>query len=716
MRPYTWVSLRAVLWAAIAGSALAQDPKPQASPDVVFPAGVEQVTVDVLVLDGRGQPVEGLRREDFTVKEDGRAQAITAFEAVRVPEFAPTPSRTRVSTNVLARPAVERSFVIVFDDANITQYSTARARQAMSEFIRKGLGPGDEVMIVPTTGGAWWTGRSPSDRESLLAYVQRLEGKYRPDAGAGRIWDHEAMAIWMGRDPQVLSQVARRWFENNLIPESYPSADRQTRADLDVSPGLALIRAKAQEVYRSAVGRLRLTLDVLARVAESLDQLRGRKNLLLVSEGFIMDPSQPEFRQVVQAARRANAAIHFLDAGGAEGAVGKAGMPGGNAESGRGVEERDTTTVLALAVRATEGARSVAADTGGSVVPATGGLGDAMARIAQESRAYYLIGYNSTNTKRDGSFRKLSVEVARPGVDIRARRGYYAPKDGEQRKEDPDRLDPRVRAALDAPVAAAALPLRLTSYMSGAAVSGKMPVLLLAEADVAALGLEPKGGKVSAALETYLVVHARDTGELQKQEKLMELDVPAEHWDQVRRGGVAVRRELELAPGVYQARLLVRHRESGRLGTVRHEFEVPRPQGLRTSTPVLTDTFQAGSAEALPRPVPVARRVFPAGSRLGYAYEVYGASPDPVAGGPKVSAGYVVRKADGTAVASGPTRPLKPAGLDRLGQVVLFMAPAEPGDYEFVLDVRDEAGAVGVQVVDPFTLVAAPPRGPGGQP
>jgi VWFA-related protein len=352
------------------GLGLAQAQAPQPSPDVVFPADVEQVTVDVLVLDKQGKPVEGLKREDFTVKEDGRAQSISAFEAVSVPESAPTPARTRVSTNTIPRPAVERTFVIVWDDANITQYSTERARSAVSDFIRQGLRAGDEVMVAPTTGGAWWTGRLPQDRDSLLVYVGKLEGKYRPEQGAGRIWDHEAMAIWMGRDPQMLSFVARRWFENNIIPESFPTDD-EVRGALDVSPGLALIRSKAGETYRAAVGRLRLTLDTVSRVAEALAPIRGRKNLLMVSEGFIMDSTQSEFREVVRAARRANAAVHYLDARGPAGAFGQSGMPGGGAEFGRDVEERDSTTLLALAALSVEGARSVALDTGGSIVPGT---------------------------------------------------------------------------------------------------------------------------------------------------------------------------------------------------------------------------------------------------------------------------------------------------------------------------------------------------------
>lgn len=689
-----------LLLASSAATVQAQAPQP--SPDVVFPADVEQVTVDVLVLDKQGKPVQGLKREDFTVKEDGRAQTISAFEAVAVPESAPTPTRTRVSSNTLPRPAVERTFVIVWDDANITQYSTDRARRAVSEFIREGLRDGDEVMVAPTAGGAWWIGRLPKDRDSLLAYVGRQQGLYRPDQTAARIWDHEAMAIWMGRDPQMLSYVARRWYENNLIPESYPTED-DARGSLDVTPGLAQIRAASGQVYRAAVTRLRLTLDTLSRVADALEPIRGRKNLLMVSEGFIMDSSQPEFREVVRASRRANAAVHYLDARGAEGALGQPGMPGGSAEFGRDVEERDATTVLALAQQSVEGARSVALDTGGSIVPSTSGLAKEMARIADESRAYYLIGFNSSNVKRDGGYRKLAVQVARPDAEVRARRGYYAPKDGEQRKADPDKLAPQVRAGLDAPVAADGVPLRLVSYVLGAP-SEKTAVLLVAEAEVGGLGLSPKDGKVAAAFDTYVVVHARDSGQIYKQEKLLELDVPEQYWPQVLQGGIAMRRDFELPPGAYQARLLVRDKSSGRLGTVLHEFEVTAAKGLRTSTPIFTDTFQAASANELPRPVPVAHRTFRPGARLGWAYEVFGAQPDPAAGGPKVSASYVVRKADGTVVSNGPTRPLKPAGLSQVSQVVVFAAPQQAGDYEFALEVRDEAGGVATQVVEPFTV------------
>lgn len=699
----------AALAAAAATAAPAQSPRPAPEPSpAVFASGVEMVTVDAVVLGQDGRPVEGLKAGDFVVKEDGKAQAVTAFEASLLAESAPTEvaSRSRISTNAAPPPRAERLFAVVFDDANLTQYTSPRARQAIVDLIREGLRDGDQVTVVPTAGGAWWTGRLPEDRERLLAFVGRLEGKWRPSTGADRIWDHEAMAITLGRDPKMMAYVARRYFENNLIPESYPSYDAVVARELDVSPGLALIRMKAQETYTAATSRLRATLDTLARVADSLAPVRGRKNILLVSEGFILDRSQTEFRELVQAARRGNTAVHFLDAKGPEGFLGQPGMPGGSADQGRDVEEQDTSTVWALAGLSVEGSRSVASDTGGTVVPATAGLARAMARIVEQSRAYYLLGYVSSNKKRDGHYRKIEVAVSRPGLEVQARRGYYAPREGEVRKPDPDRLEPAVRAALDAPFASGALPLRLTSYVFGPAPEGKVQVVLAAEVDVASLGLVPRGGRVSLALDTFVLVDARDAAQAARQQKLLEMDLPEAHLEQVRRGGVPIAREFQLAPGPYQARLLVRDKASGRLGSVRHEFEVPEPGRLRVSTPILTDGFQTGGPSGPPRPMPVAHRAFRAGSRLGYAFEVHGAAPDPVAGGPRVKASHVVRSADGREVLSSASRPLTAAAVGAApSQLVLFEAPAQPGDYSVELKVVDEAGGQTLDVTDPFTVV-----------
>lgn len=559
-------------------------------------------------------------------------------------------------------------------------------------------------MVVPTAGGSWWTGRIPEDRDSLLARIDAMKGRYRPATGPDRIWDHEAIAIANGRDPQVLGIVARRFFDNGVIADN--ADPNQSLRNLDMSPGLSIVRIRAQETYRAAIARLKLTLGTLTRVATALEAGRGRKEVLLVSEGFAMDQSQPEFRQLVQAARRSNSAIHFLDARAAGGMIGQAGMPGGGAEFGRSPSDQDATTVLALTSQAVEGARSIAIDTGGSVVPSSNGLGREMARIAQESRAYYLLGYAPTNARRDGSFRKVTVDVTRPGrYEVRARRGYYASKAKDDRVVDKkDLLDPQVRASLDAPFTAAPIPLRLTNYVTGGGAAGKVPVFLLGEADVAGLHLEREGDRLRTVLETFFVVQPRGEGTPAQQEKLVEVAVPEAQLEVVRRSGIPLGVQLDLAPGVYQARLVVRERDTGRLGTVRHEFEVQAPSGLRLSSPILTDSFHAAKAGDLPRPVPVARRSFARGARLGVAHEIYGASTDPATGRPNLTSSYLVRSADGASVATGPKHPLQAAGAESVAQMIVVMAPAEAGDYEFVLTVTDEVAGATVEAIEPFTV------------
>lgn len=698
-----WLAIAGLLIGSQAGS---QDPAPN-QPAPEFPAGVEVVVVDVVVLDKEGNPIEDLRREDFKVREDGQPQTATSFEPVSIRESpaSPPPSLTRVSTNGAPTPRPERHFVIVFDDLHLTAYTAPRAREAARAFIETSLGDGDVATLVRTAGGAWWTERLPEGRADLLAVVDRLESKRQPDSGVGRLSDFEALQIHFNRDRQALAQVARRYFENGLIVEAVPQ-DAQIRRELDVSPGLSLIRAKATQTYTELVGRLRGSLDALERVAASLAGTRGRKVVLVLSDGFVFDQTQPEFRELVQAARRANAAVYFVDARGQDGGLGQPGLPGGGAEFGRAAEEQDATSLLAQTSREIEGARSVAVDTGGSIITGTNRLMQGMQRIAAESRTYYLLGYTSSNTRRDGKFRKIDIAVSRPDVQVRARRGYYAPKDGEVPRRGEGDLDPRVRATLDAPAGVAGIPLRMTSYVVGPAEDGKVTVLLAAEADVRAIDLRPdKEQRWTGAVQSYVVVASRETGANQNQEKVISLSLPSEVKARLEKTWLPIFRDFRLGPGTYQARLLLKDRETGRMGMVRHKFEVEDPTAFRTSTPILTDTLETDPLRPQPRPVPLARDSFRAGGRLYCLYEVFGARPDPGTGRPRVAAGYRVRGAQGAVIMNRQPAAITPGPQGQLSQMLALTLPsATPGDYELILTVRDEVGGTTLDWRGGFTI------------
>ena len=165
-----------------------------------FPGEIELVTVDVVVTDKDGNPVTGLTRGDFSVEEEGEAQTITSFEAVELPSEpaeAPPP-RPRVSTNMLPERRTSRSFLILFDDLNLTPQNAPQGKGAIATFLQEGVREGDQVGLLATSGDAWWNTRMEAGREDLLAIVRRLEGRRLPENRLDRLSDWEAGLTWTG--------------------------------------------------------------------------------------------------------------------------------------------------------------------------------------------------------------------------------------------------------------------------------------------------------------------------------------------------------------------------------------------------------------------------------------------------------------------------------------------------------------------------------------
>lgn len=681
----------------------APDAPPEAEPGPSFPAHVEQVTVDVVVTDKKGAPITGLKKEDFVLSEDGAPQPIASFEAVQVPaapSAVPAP-RPRISSNTAPEVQTGRTFVVVFDDIHLTPGQARRAKVAVTEFLTGGVREGDRVSLVATGGGAWWSTRMEAGREELITLLKRLDGRHIPDRSPERMTDYEAMRIHIYRDPQVYGRVARRFDAYGVNPTTMnrsPSA-----GGIDPNP---FISARATEVYYQATARNRITLEVMERVLASLAGTKGRKSLILVSEGFIYDPNMDEFKKVVQASRRSNAAIYFLDTRGLEG------MPlPMTAEFGPMIDEQDIGAAFSESIEASEGSESLASDSGGFSVRNTNDLSRGIRRIADESRAYYLLGYNPTNTVRDGRFRKIQVKVpAGKGYQIRARKGYYAPMEGRNALAPrPGGADPEIQAALDSPYDVQEVPLRMTAYVFDETILGKANVVIVAETDVREFGFKEEGGRFLDTLEFLLVAAHRETGEFYRYDQRIEMKLLPT--TRAKLQWYPITRDFELAPGGYQAKIVVRDKNSGRIGTLVHEFEVPPLGPFRVSTPVLSDTLQPGppGEKTNPQPTMLARRDFPAGTMLMTQFEVYGAAKEKASGMPRVTAGYEIRRSDGTVVTHVDPTPIQPTSLGKLMRLVgTKLVDSTPGEYELVLSLKDEIAGKALEVKEPFLVTAAP--------
>ena len=141
------------------------------------------------------------------------------------------------------------------------------------------------------------------------------------------------------------------------------------------------------------------------------------------------------------------------------------------------------------------------------------------------------------------------------------------------------------------------------------------------------------------------------------------------------------------------------------LGSVRHEFEVPAIDDFRITTPIVTDTVQPPAAAGQsPRPVPVARRTFRAGSRIAVAFEIFGAADKPPAG-PQVSVAYRLVAPGGAVVASSPAQTLKPNARGQLGVTIGIGLPSgAPGEHELHISVRDEQAVRVIEYAEPLLV------------
>src|SRR5262245_3729699 len=139
-----------------------------------FPAAVELVTVDAVVLDRDGNPVAGLGREDFTVTEDGRPQEIAGFEAFGSGGKLPVTGGITVEASGGASRPGGRAFALVLDDLRMAPSRAEAARKATALFLEKSLRDGDEVTLGTTSGTAWWSARLPEGREDVLAVLGRV--------------------------------------------------------------------------------------------------------------------------------------------------------------------------------------------------------------------------------------------------------------------------------------------------------------------------------------------------------------------------------------------------------------------------------------------------------------------------------------------------------------------------------------------------------------
>jgi VWFA-related protein len=718
---------------------LAASAAPQERSDVpAFPAGVDLVTVDVVVLDSKGEPVRGLVAKDFVLFEDGQPQPIASFEAIDMeagareasPESPPIPG----ATNVGPAPPTAGFFVLLVDDMSLAPARHEVVQTAIARFLTEGVRPGDELLFATTSGDIWWHARIPEGGEDLAALAARVRGRNLSSNANDAISDWEAYRITHlegSHDPSLqrsrpgggpppptgppsgppppatpgssaTDRVMQRYYQRRVCdPDSPPTPPEQC---------IAMVHARAQQ---TDTRRRQTTLDTLAavdRVIFALTGVRGRKSLLLLTEGFLNDPNIDALHAVAGRCREANIAVYSLDVRGLVAAL--------DGMSAADPGKANTDELGLMRVEQTEfqaaGSVSLAEDTGGFAVRDTNDLGAGAMRVAEESRVYYLIGYTPPEGKGPKDWRRLKVEVGRRGLEVRARKGYtlrttaeiaaaMEPHQGPERSAGgkATQLPPDVARALVSGRETDAVPLRAMAYALEERPGGTVRTVLAVEADTR--GLSNIGGeeKPRTVLSLSILATHRDSGKTFRLDQRVEAEaVGLRDWD----GWLALSREFDLPPGVAQARVVIRDELLHRIGALTLRFSVPPPGGLRISTPLLTNRVSPLREGEPSRPVLIAHREFAPAGQLYCQFQVFGAARGGVTA-PRVEASYELRRAGGDVIREAAPTPIAPSPDGRLLRLLAVPLEGMPeGDYNLLLRVEDKASGERREQVEPLRI------------
>lgn len=394
----------------------AQQASPAPDPEVsaqtpTFRGGINFVRVDVIVSDRNARPVTDLTQADFEVLEDGKPQAIEQFRLIKVDgNLAPTESvprqiRNRADEETEALRDDVRVFAILLDDYHVRRSNSISVQEPLIRFIQTQLRPNDLVTIMlpltPVTDLAF-----TRDHQAIINTIQRFEG---------RKFDYRPMNQYEQQYSRYPTETVER-IRNDVVMGALRglavrlgSLREGRKSVIFVSEGLTAMLPPQMRRADASQPENPIQTRMAAGSQDSSSQI--------TAEWFGQSDVFTRMREVIDLANRNNASIYSLDPRGLAPFEYDLGDVGGGTMSFATDRRAMQMTQDTL--------RSLSEETDGRAIVNRNSLGEGLAQIIRDSSYYYLIGY-STQAATDGKFHKIAVNVKRRGVDVRARRGYFA--------------------------------------------------------------------------------------------------------------------------------------------------------------------------------------------------------------------------------------------------------------------------------------------------
>jgi VWFA-related protein len=535
-----------------------------------FKLRVNLVQVRVVVRDKQGKLVDGLKKEDFLLYDQGKLQAISTF-GVETPKTrleraemaAKTQQVSEVGTSPEERVVLPQRFVaLVFDDIHLRMEDAVTVRAAAKKLIDS-MTPTDRVALYGTSEQITtdFTGDKTVLAAGLLQVIPRPKmGKINETTNCPDVNHYMADQYLNKGNAQVLNVVAQEvlqcMFDGD--PKELPAAIVQAQASLQQ----ALTAGDTDNDY---------TYRALEDVIRRISGMPGEKIIVLAGPGFLLTTEQLQETGVIDRANKSNITMNTLDARGlyAPDVGGDISQPNtvtavtaGYKTMYRTAEQTENSYVM----------MDFANGTGGTYFHNSNDLGGGLLRVGSAPEICYVLGFSPQNQKMDGKYHSIKVAMAgKTKYDIQARRGYFAPR----KVDDPqEQAKQEIAEAVFSQEEIHELSVDLqTQYFKTQGDEAKLSVV--SRIEVKGMHFRKADGRNVDNLTVATVIFDENGNYVTGGEKMLEMKLLDTTYDRLSRTGLTMKSSFDLKPGKYVVRQVVRDSEGAQMAARNGAVVIP---------------------------------------------------------------------------------------------------------------------------------------------
>lgn len=405
-----------------------------------------EVVLDLVVRDRKERVVRDLKAEEIEIREDGVPQKIKIFRFVEgsrpgaAPQGAPTAGRVAEAGRPARIDPLREIKLITVVFGMVRPEDRIFARDAARLFLENQLQPNTVVGVFSLDYRLNVLQPFTNDTTLILKAIDRFTtGAYSEFLQTSRTFER-GLSLGGTAAPGTLGEgsmstgpeAANSIFGSGGWAAGIPQANG--------SVGSMLFAGNHMDLgYHGSIRSLLTLLYVFQAQAG----WPGRKTMLWLSYGLGVDPAIKDlFRTVISTANRAGVTVYGLDVNGLASRQSQAadregprqvisnaptGMDAAAgaafAESGYGGLFRPEFTGLADPL---ESLRELSESTGGFLIEKTNRPAAQLSRVMEDVNTHYEVSYTPSSGEYDGRYRSIAVKLARPGLKVRTRTGYYA--------------------------------------------------------------------------------------------------------------------------------------------------------------------------------------------------------------------------------------------------------------------------------------------------